>query len=109
MEIRWTILLIIIGTAVVTFIPRVVPLMILSRMQLPEGVIRWLKHVPVAVMAALVAQELFLADDKFSLLANRLELLAALPTLLVAIFTRSLLGSVIVGLLSVMVLRFWFY
>lgn len=108
MEVRGTILLIILGTAIVTFIPRVLPLMVLSRMQLPQGVIQWLKHVPVAVMAALVAQELFLSDDKFSLLPNKLELLAFLPTLAVAIYTRSLLGTVLVGLISMMGLRFFF-
>ncbi|MHA7098188.1 AzlD domain-containing protein [Priestia aryabhattai] len=108
MEVRWTILLIIIGTAIVTFIPRVLPLMVLSRMQLPKGVILWLKHVPVAVMAALVAQELFLSDDKFSLISNKLELLASLPTLAIAILTRSLLGTVLVGIISMMALRYIF-
>lgn len=108
MEVRWTILLIIIGTAIVTFIPRALPLMVLSRMQLHKGVIQWLKHVPVAVMAALVAQELFLSDDKFSLISNKLELLASLPTLAIAILTRSLLGTVLVGLISMMALRYIF-
>jgi branched-subunit amino acid transport protein len=108
MEVRWTILLIIVGSAIVTFIPRVLPLMVLSRMQLPEWAIRWLKHVPVAVMAALLAQELLLSNGKFSLFANNLKLLAALPVFAVAIITRSLLGTVLVGLISMMVLRFIF-
>ncbi|MFB8374604.1 AzlD domain-containing protein [Paenibacillus taichungensis] len=108
MEVRWTILLIILGTAIVTFIPRVLPLMVLSRMQLSQGVIQWLKHVPVTVMAALIAQELFLSDGKFSIISNKLELIVSLPTLTIAILTRSLLGTVLVGLISMMVLRFLF-
>ncbi|MBD3917214.1 AzlD domain-containing protein [Paenibacillus sp. PR3] len=36
------------------------------------------------------------------------ELLAPLPTFLTAIITRSLLGTVVVGIVSIMVLRFIF-
>ncbi|MGG0844080.1 AzlD domain-containing protein [Peribacillus simplex] len=46
MEISGHILIVILGTSNVTFIPRVVPLMLLSKMQIPEWGIDWLKHVP---------------------------------------------------------------
>ncbi len=108
MEIRWNIIVIIIGSSLVTLIPRVLPLVVLSRFQLPNSLIRWLQHIPVAVMAALIAQELFISEGHFALVANRLEWLAALPTFAVAIITRSLLGTVIVGLLSMMLLRWLF-
>ncbi|MDQ0194367.1 branched-subunit amino acid transport protein [Paenibacillus wynnii] len=101
------IFLIIIGAALVTFIPRVLPLMLLSRINLPEWGMRWLNYVPIAVMAALVAQALFIQDDQFSLSSNNLELIAALPTFWVAVKTRSLLGTVVVGMISLMVLRFF--
>ncbi|WP_307589010.1 AzlD domain-containing protein [Paenibacillus wynnii] len=104
---RMDIFLIIIGAALVTFIPRVLPLMLLSRINLPEWGMRWLNYVPIAVMAALVAQALFIQDDQFSLSSNNLELIAALPTFWVAVKTRSLLGTVVVGMISLMVLRFF--
>lgn len=106
MEIRWTILLIILGAALVTFIPRVLPLMLLSQMELPKWLIRWLKNVPVAVMAALLAQELLLSEGHFSLTENYLKLLAAIPAFIVAFLTKSLLGTVLAGVLFMMVLRF---
>jgi len=108
MEVRWTILLIIIGSAVVTFLPRVLPLMILSRLQLPGWLIRWLKHVPISVMAALLAQELLLPEGAFSPHENILKIGAALPAFAVAIWTKSLLGTVLVGIASMFVLRFFF-
>lgn len=108
MEVRWDILLIILGAALVTFVPRVLPLMLLSRIALPEWGVRWLNHVPIAVMAALIGQEIFLQDGKWSPLTSNIELLAALPTFLVAVKTRSLLGTVVVGIVTVMALRFWF-
>lgn len=98
--------LIILGAAIVTFIPRVLPLMLLSRIQLPEWGMRWLNYVPIAVMAALVGQELFMRDGKISFSANIIEILAALPTVFIAIKTRSLLATVVTGILSFMVLRY---
>ncbi|KQU17948.1 MULTISPECIES: AzlD domain-containing protein [Peribacillus] len=108
MEITGYILLVILGTSIVTFIPRVVPLMLLSKMEIPEWGINWLKHVPVAVMAALLAQELLLSEQVFSIKENALNLAASIPTFIVAIFTRSLLVTVLIGVLSLMVMRFFF-
>lgn len=105
MEVSWTILIIIIGCAVVTFIPRVLPLMILSQMELPKWLIRWLKNVPVAVMAALLAQELLLSNNQFSLMDNVLKIVAAIPTFIIAILTKSLLGTVLVGIITMMIVR----
>jgi len=108
MEVRWDVVLIIFGAAAVTFIPRVLPLMLLSRIALPEWGIRWLHYVPISVMAALVGQELFLKNGKWAPWSTNIELIAALPTFIVAMKTRSLLGTVVTGMLAVMVLRFWF-
>jgi len=107
MEVRWDIFLIILGSALVTFLPRVLPLMVLSRMELPEWGIRWLNYVPISVMAALVGQELLLHDGQLVSLFTNVELMAALPTFLVAILTRSLLGTVVAGMVSIMILRFF--
>ncbi len=79
--------------------------MLLSRLQLPDGVLRWLNHIPIAVMAALVGQELLMQDGELSSIQDNVELLAALPTFLMAVLTRSLLGTVVVGVISIMVLR----
>ena len=106
MEIRWTILIIIMGCALVTFIPRVLPLMLLSQMELPKWAVTWLKNVPVAVMAALLTQDLLLSESEFSISANILKLLAAIPAFAIAIFTKSLLGTVVVGVIFMAILRF---
>lgn len=82
--------------------------MILSRFQLPEWGMRWLNYVPISIMAALIGQEIFLNDEKFSSLANNVELFAAIPTFWIAIKTRSLLGTVLAGVISVMILRMFF-
>lgn len=106
MEVNSYILFIIIGSAIVTFIPRVLPLVVLSRITLPDWGMRWLSFVPVAVMAALVGQELVLPNGKLSLSQTNIELLAAIPTFAVAIISRSLLATVLTGIISMMVLRY---
>ncbi len=95
----------IVGTSLVTWIPRVLPLLALSRLQLPDLGIRWLRHIPVAVMAALLAQELLLNEGRFNLTDNALELLAAIPAICIAVWTRSLFGTVIAGIVSLALLR----
>ncbi|MEK4852390.1 AzlD domain-containing protein [Paenibacillus sp. FSL H7-0756] len=108
MEIRLDIAIIILGAAFVTFIPRVLPLMLLSRITIPEWGMRWLSYVPIAVMAALVAQELLVTGGRFAVLSTNVELIAALPTFWVAIKTRSLLATVITGIVTLMLLRLLF-
>ncbi|WP_028551223.1 AzlD domain-containing protein [Paenibacillus sp. UNC451MF] len=105
MEVRWYVLLVVVATAVVTFIPRVVPLMVLSRFELPGWAMRWLNYVPIAVMAALIGQELFIHDGSIPPLSQNLELWAAVPSFIIAVLTRSILGTVLSGVVVLMVLR----
>lgn len=107
MAITWQVFWVIVGGTIVTIIPRVFPLVVLSKLNIPQLGLRWLAHIPVAIMAALLAQELLLPTKEFSYFWDNIRLLAALPALLVAIITRSLLGTVVVGIFSMMALR-WF-
>lgn len=107
MEVRSEILILIVLSGLVTLLPRVLPLMVLSRFQLPELVASWLKHVPVAVMAALIGQSLFLPEGKLPA-GFTVEMAAALFALWVAVRTRSLLGTVIAGVACTMLLRWLF-
>lgn len=104
MEVSLYVLLIIIGSGIVTLLPRVLPLIFLNNIKLKEDVVNWLNYIPVAVLAALLAQELLLSNGQISILNNE-KLLAALPTFLVAILTKSLLGTVVVGVVSMLVIK----
>ena len=50
------------GMILGTFLPRVLPMTILAGRPLPEAARVWLGFVPAAVLAALVAPEIFLVD-----------------------------------------------
>ena len=104
MEVRWQFLWVLIGASIVTLIPRVLPFIVLSRIRLPDWGLRWLNHVPIAVMSALIAQELLVTDGSFS--PSPEGLIAALPAFAVAYKTRSLLATVVAGVVSMMLARY---
>ena len=98
---------IILGMAVVTYLPRLFPVWFLSSRDLPGVVIVWLKYIPAAVLAALLLPSVVVTDNRLDLGMDNLFLLAALPTLLVALKTRSLFASVLVGMLLVAAGRYF--
>ena len=98
-----TFLWMLLGSSIVTLIPRILPFIVLSKIRLPAWGMRWLGYIPVAVMAALLGQSLFVADGLFA--PQRDGLLAAVPALLVAFFSRSLLATVLTGMAVMIVLR----
>ncbi|MNP79704.1 Branched-chain amino acid transport protein (AzlD) [compost metagenome] len=81
--------------------------MLFSKIQIPMWLLRWLEYVPVAVMAALIGQELFMSGNQLVPITHNAALWASLPTIAVAIWTRSLLGTVLVGIVAMMILRYW--
>lgn len=99
------ILLTIIGMALVTYLPRVLPLLALSGRKLPDFVVKWLSYVPTAVLAALLTPAILLRDGKIALDLENLFFWAALPTFVAASLSKSLLLPVIVGMLVVMLGR----
>jgi branched-subunit amino acid transport protein len=106
--VRPYVLAVILGTALVTVLPRILPLALLSRINIPDRAVRWLGHVPVAVLAALLAQSVLLANRRVDLTVSNLSLLAILPTMLVALRTRSLVGTVLTGVAAMALLRLIF-
>ena len=96
MEIRPEILSLVLACALVTAVPRVLPLILLSRFSLPRWLLDWLGFVPVAVLAALAAIEVLMPGGKA--LAFQLPSLAGIAAAFaVAAWTRSLLATVAAG------------
>jgi len=105
MDVRAAVLWVIVGSGLVTVIPRVLPLALLSRVSLPPLAARWLGYVPIAILAALLAQAVALQNGRLALPPHNLGPLAILPVLVVAYRTRSLIGAVGVGVVAMAALR----
>ena len=101
-----TILITILGMGVVTYLPRLLPVLLLSSKKLPPLVETWLRYVPVAVLSAMLLPSLIVNDDALDFSSSNLFLWAAIPTFLVAWKTRNLFGSVIIGMAVVALARY---
>ena len=92
------IIYLIMGMSIVTQLPRILPLVVLTRMSLPPLVVRWLKHIPVAVLSALLFPSLLLPGGSLALSLDNTALLAAIPCIIVAAKTKNLFLTVLAGI-----------
>ncbi len=85
--------------SLVTFLPRLLPVLLLSKRSLPAPLIRWLSYIPAAVLAALLGPALLAPAEKIELgfTANP-GIWVAFPVFLVAYLTRSLFATVLTGM-----------
>ena len=91
-------LIIIVGMAAVTYFPRFIPLLVLTRRQLPQWLIEWLDLIPASILSALIFPALLAEGDPRHMEWIRPHLFAALPTFVFAALTKSLAGTVVVGM-----------
>jgi len=97
----------IIGMALVTLMPRIIPILLLSGRKMPKAAARWLALIAPAILSALLMPELLLdrSEATPSLSFYNLYLFAAFPTFIVAWKTKSLFGAVVTGLATVALAR----
>lgn len=95
----------IVAMGVVTYLPRLLPVWLLASRSLPKPVAAWLRYVPVAVLAAMLAPLLVVADGSIALGFDNLFLWAALPTFVVAWRRRGLVAPVLVGMAIIALAR----
>lgn len=90
----WTI----VGMAVVTYLPRLLPTLFLSGRTLRPLIASWLRLVPPAVLAAMLVPSLLVRETTVDLRFENLFLWAALVAFGVAWKWKSLSATVLVGM-----------
>ena len=103
-----SVFLVMLGMLVVTYLPRLIPLLLFSSRDLPPIVVTWLRYVPAAVLSAMLFPSLVILHDRVDLSFDNLFFWAAFPTLVVAVKTKSLFGAVVIGMLVVALVRAFF-
>lgn len=88
------------GMGIVTYLPRWLPIAILTKRTLPNWLTVWLDFIPVTILSALTFPLLFVNEKSGTIELTRPEFLAAVPTFIFAIKYKSLGGTVVVGMLS---------
>ncbi|MCU7709249.1 AzlD domain-containing protein [Priestia sp. JV24] len=111
MSIHYPTLIVILGCALVTVVPRIVPFLVVRNIALPEPVLKWLSYIPICILTALVVENFIIqANDSQandSVKINWPVIIVVIPTLLIALKTKSLSITVISGVGMMALLRFF--
>jgi branched-subunit amino acid transport protein len=96
---------VIIGMAAANYAVRFLPMALLSRIELPKPLLRFLSFIPVTVMSALTVGEILRPDGRWLTPLANPYLFAAIPTAFVYYKWRSFLGTTLAGILFFLVFR----
>ncbi|MBC9789744.1 AzlD domain-containing protein [Carnobacterium maltaromaticum] len=102
-------LYLILGMAVVTYLPRMLPMLLLNNREIPEKIVRWMFFIPVSIFAALIFSDIFFWENQFSI--NPLENLKLIPAIVVffiAYKTKNIMWSIVFGVVGISLMVWWF-
>jgi len=104
--VRSEIFLLIAGMALVTFATRFSCLALFRQTGMPDWLERWLKHIPAAILTALIAPALVLPKGQIDISLQNHYLLAGLVAALVAYKSRNIVVTLVLGMGTMLTLRF---
>ena len=108
MTTSWHMFILIVLCGLVTLIIRVVPFLMISRIQLSETVIKWLSFIPITLFTALILDGIIEQQEGVAgYTLNIPFVLVTIPTVLLH-FLRSLTTTILVGIVLIAGLRFFF-
>lgn len=90
-----------------TLLPRLLPMGLLAKRAIGKNLQTWLSYVPVAILSALLAPEIFMKNGSLLLTAENLFLVAFIPVLAAAYFTKSLFATLLTGMVLVAGMRYF--
>lgn len=97
------IVFIIIGMAVVTYLPRLIPLIALSNMKMPKLIEKWLNYIPVSVFSALIFPAILIQNGKLSLSLSNSQIWASLICLIIILKSKNLALTVLTGIMVILI------
>jgi branched-subunit amino acid transport protein len=92
-------IILLLGMGLVTYIPRWLPLFFLTRYRLSGFFVEWLELIPVSILSALLLPALITKGNPRVFEIFQPEMWVSIPTVIFALWTRSLGGTVIAGML----------
>lgn len=99
-------LLLLIGCMLVTLIPRVLPFLIVRNFTLSKPIEKWLSYLPICIFTGLVMESLII-EGNGGLTIDWTVLAASIPTIVVGLWTKSLLTTVVFGVVCMAIIRFF--
>ena len=95
-----TFLLLILGLALTSFLPRASFILLLARWPVPAPLQRALRYVPAAVFSAILVPELVLSEGALHIGLDNPRLLAGILAGAIAWRTRNTLVTIVAGMLA---------
>ncbi|MCG7337737.1 AzlD domain-containing protein [Staphylococcus sp. ACRSN] len=109
MTISLHMLIIILLCGLVTWLTRVIPFVLITKIQLSEKVVKWLSFIPITLFTALIIDGVIEQQDSgLGYTLNIPFIITMVPTILIAIVTRSLTFTIVGGILITAILRWLF-
>lgn len=102
---RSEIILIIAGMALVTFATRYSCVALLKQTGMPAWLEKWLKHIPTAILTALIMPALVLPKGQIDISFHNHYLLAGFVAALVAYKSRNIIATLMLGMGTILSLR----
>lgn len=102
---RSEIILIIIGMALVTFATRFGSVALFRQTGMPSWLERWLRHIPTAILTALIMPALVLPKGQIDLSVGNPYWIAGLVAVLAAYKTKSIMATLLLGMGTILTLR----
>lgn len=99
----WLVLLL---GGLITFGMRFSLIYLFGRFNVPEALRKALHYVPPAVLSAIIFPELFIRNETLNLSLDNYRLMAGLVAILVAWFTKSILVTMLAGMLALFLMQF---
>ncbi|WP_424163029.1 AzlD domain-containing protein [Bacillus amyloliquefaciens] len=104
MSISTQMIWIILGCMIVTLVPRIVPFIFVRNIQMPELALKWLSFIPLCILTALVTESMLVKTNS-ALTFDWKSMIVLIPTLLCAMWTKSLSITVITGVVLMAAVR----
>jgi len=102
---RPEILLLIAGMAAVTFITRFAFIVLFRKTPFSERLSRWLRFIPIAILSTLIAPTILAPQGFLNLSFHNSYLLAGITSVGVALKTRNVIFTVVIGMAVILLLR----
>ena len=100
--------LLIAGMALLTFLPRYLPFGLAGKVAIPPLLARALSFVPIAVLTVIIVQAAFIRDGEITINLHNHYLIATVVSFFVALVTRQLYLTILLGLVSFALMK-WFF
>lgn len=96
----------VIVAGILTYVTRLSFILLYGQIRMPNLLVRALRFVPTAVLSAIIFPELLVADGTLFISIRNPRLLAGILAILVALRTKNVIYTILIGMLALWILQY---